>query len=129
MKRVSLAAIGLWMASLAGAVFGQASAPQNDTDDDKDRQPTPYAEIVRADRPVAWWRFDGDDPSGELNGAAWPAVGVVGPAKLAQPGPPPGRFPLFAGYNRAASFAEPASLRFDDPGASGLVDFAAGDTI
>src|SRR5262245_28405787 len=104
---VIIAVAGLWMTLLAGAAAAQTPPAQNDTDDDKDRQPTPYAEIVRADQPVAWWRFDGDDATGELGGTAWPAAGVVGPAKLAQPGPPPGKFPLFSGRNRAVSFAEP----------------------
>ena len=123
------AVAGLWLTLLAGAAAAQTPVPQNDTDDDKDRQPTPYAEIVRADQPVAWWRFDGDEAAAELSGAAWPAAGVAGQARFAQTGPPPGKFPLFAGQNRAAAFEQPASLRFDDPGAGSSVDFAAGDSI
>jgi hypothetical protein len=64
---VSIAATGLWLAALAGAALAQAVTAQNDTDDDKDRQPTPYAEIVRADQPAAWWRFDDEErPGGDL---------------------------------------------------------------
>jgi hypothetical protein len=129
MRLPETAIAGWFVALFAFAAWAQTPPAQNDTDDDKDRQPTPYAEIVRADQPIAWWRFDGDDATAELSGAAWPAAGVVGPVKLAQPGPPPGKFPLFAGQNRAASFTEPASLRFDDSGESSPLDFAAGDAI
>ncbi|HEX5102819.1 MAG TPA: LamG-like jellyroll fold domain-containing protein, partial [Pirellulaceae bacterium] len=127
--RFLIAAPLIW-AALAASAWGQASrTAQNDTDDDKDRLATPYAEIVRADQPVAWWRFDDGQPAGELNGQPWQAAGVEGPAKLAQPGSPAAKFPLFAGHNQAVLFSAPASLRYDDPGVDSPLDFAQGDTI
>lgn len=114
---------------LALAASRQASA-QNDTDDDKDRQSAPYAEIVRADKPVAWWRFEDGQSAAELNAAPWLAAEVVGRVKFDQPGPPQDRFPLFGSSgNQSALFTEPASLRYDDAGANGPLDFARGDTI
>ena len=122
----------LWVICLLAApahvVWGQAVA-QNDTDDDKDRRNSPYAEIVLADQPTAWWPFDDGQAAGEINGQLWQAAAVSGPAKLAQPGPPSGKFPLFDGQNQALLFSEPSSLRFDDPGVNSPLDFAAGDSI
>ena len=55
--------------SLAATVALAASAaaqqaPQNDTDDDNAPKQPPYADLVRADKPVAYWRFEGGRPRG-----------------------------------------------------------------
>src|SRR5262245_31872056 len=90
-----LLAPALWATAFAGLAWGQMPPAQNDTDDNKDRQSPPYVEIVRADKPAAWWRFDEASATGELNGAALPAAESVEPVKLAAPGPRQEKFPLF----------------------------------
>ena len=115
-------------AMFMGRAWGQ-NAAQNDTDDGKDRQAPPYAEIVRSDKPVAWWRFDGGQAIAELNGSPWPAAETAGPVELDRPGPRQDRFPLLGADNRGVLFSKPASLRYDDPGPSSPLDFDRGDTI
>ena len=109
-------------------LWAQAQKPQNDTDDDKDGGAA-YAEIVRADRPVAFWRFEDDKGIAELNGSPWPAAQVAGPVKWLAAGPRQAKFPLFDAQNSAVEFKEPASLRYADPGAESPLDFARGETI
>jgi hypothetical protein len=111
------------------AVAGAQQPPQNDTDDNAHPKHPPYADLVRADKPVAWWRFDADGGVAELDGAAWKPAEIAGPAKFAQPGPRQARFPLFDAGNQAVRFAQPASIRYDDPGPGSPLDFEAGDTI
>jgi hypothetical protein len=122
-----------WTMSLVAATWAAVAvaqpAAQNDTDDDSLPKQPPYADLVRADKPVAYWRFDGEAGISELGGLPWKPVAVVGPVTLNQPGPRQDKFPLFDGQNASALFDEPASLRYDDPGAQGPLDFAAGDTI
>jgi hypothetical protein len=124
MVNLSLAA-GLW---LAAAVVAQ-QPPQNDTDDDNAPKHSAYVERVRADKPSAWWRFEEATSVAELDGAPWIPAQIAGPAKFAQAGPRQARFPLFDGQNQAVWFDKPASLRYDDPGSSSVLDFAAGETI
>jgi len=122
------------LSALAGCVLpamllAQAPPkPQNDTDDDKDAGAA-YAEIVRADRPVAFWRFEDEKGFAELNGSAWLPADVAGPVKWLAAGPRSAQFPLFDAQNHAAEFKEPASLRYADPGADSPLDFARGETI
>ena len=104
-------------------------APQNDTDDNKDARESAYVELVRADKPVAWWRFEDESGSAELNGSAWMPQTIVGPAKLSEEGPRQQQFPLMAAENKAVNFDKPASLRYDDPGAESPLDFQNGDSI
>src|SRR5262245_2797815 len=112
----------------AGGVLAQ-QAPQNDTDDGPQPKSAVYADLVRADQPVAYWRFDDDKGTAELNGSPWLPKQISGSPKLSQPGPGYPRFPLFEAANRAAVFDKPGSLRYDDPGAASPLDFAAGETI
>jgi hypothetical protein len=118
----------LFGALLASAGGQQPSAPQNDTDD-APRSKTPYADIVRADQPAAYWRFEDDTGAAELGGSPWLPAQIAGPVKLSQAGPRQAKFPLFDAENHAVAFDKPASLRYDDPGASSPLDFAAGDAI
>jgi hypothetical protein len=105
-----------------------AAQPQNDSDDVAQPNAAVYSEVVRTDKPVVYWRFEDEQAAAELDGSPWlPAT--VGKVKLAQPGPDRKRFPLFESSNKAALFDQPASIRFDDPGANSPLDFAAGDAI
>ncbi len=122
---------GLSMLAVLTAAGGNAQQPaaQNDTDDNTSPKQPPYAELVHDDKPVAYWRFTTEDSIAELNGLPWKPSAVVGPVKHSQPGPRQAKFPLFDAANTGAEFGEPASLRYDDPGAESPLDFAAGDTI
>lgn len=62
----SLAGVMLLTAAAAGQ-----QAPQNDTDDDNGPKHSAYVEQVRADKPVAWWRFESADGVAELEGSPW----------------------------------------------------------
>lgn len=104
-------------------------APQNDTDDNKDSREPAYVELVRADKPAAWWRFEDESGSAELDGSAWIPQAIVGPAKFRDEGPRQQQFPLMAADNKAVKFDKPASLRYDDPGAESPLDFQNGDSI
>ncbi|MEX2175725.1 MAG: DUF1553 domain-containing protein [Pirellulaceae bacterium] len=129
--------LGLCLLPLASLVAQQA--PQNDSDDHPPADASPYADLVRADKPVAYWRFEDDRGVAEKEGSAWLPQQIAGPAKFGQPGPRPSMFPLFGSENRALRLDQPASLRYDDvssdevsgeeAGKPGPFDFAAGDTI
>src|SRR5262245_18740972 len=116
---------------LASGACGRLALAQNDSDDGKLPQRPAYAEIVRADKPVAYWRLEDESGTAELaaDQPAWKPVQVVGAVKWREAGPRQAKFPLFDPQNGAASFDEPASIRFEDPGANSPFDFAAGDTI
>jgi len=125
----------LWtIATLSGCLLpamllAQApQKPQNDTDDDKDAAAA-YAEIVRADRPAAYWRFEDEKGVAELNGSPRQPTAVAGPVKWLVAGPRQAKFPLFDAQNHALEFKEPASLRYADPGADSPLDFARGEPI
>ncbi len=120
----SLLAAGL----LPAVLLAQARPPQNDTDDVKDVGAA-YAEIVRADKPAAYWRFEDDQGAAELNGSPWPATEVAGPVKWLAQGPRQTRFPLFDANNHAIELQRPVSLRYSDPGRDSPLDFAKGDSI
>lgn len=105
------------------------AAPQNDTDDNKDSRDPAYVELVRADKPVAWWRFEDEAGSAELDGSPWMPQAIVGPAKVSEEGPRQQQFPLMAVDNRAVKLDKPASLRYDDRGAKSPLDFENGDSI
>jgi hypothetical protein len=125
MSRLRTCFVVVCLAAHAGAAGVLA---QNDSDDTRLSQAARYPEIVRADKPVAYWRLE--DESGAAEGSAeWKPAAVVGTVKWNEPGPRQAKFPLFDEQNRAAWFDEPASIRFDDPGAASPLDFAAGDTI
>jgi hypothetical protein len=115
-------------ACLAITATGQAQQPQNDSDD-----PSPpsvaYAEIVRADQPVAYWRFEDGKGTAVLSGSPLPPNQVTGGIKFGEPGPRRDKFPLFDVGNQGVLFEKPGSLRYDDPGLESAFDFAAGDAI
>ncbi|MCI0360957.1 MAG: DUF1549 domain-containing protein, partial [Planctomycetaceae bacterium] len=124
---------------LSCGICGGLARAQNDSDDAKLPQRTAYPEIVRADKPVAYWRMEDETGAAEQDGSymLWKPAQVAGPVKWNEKGPRQAKFPLFDAQNAAAVFDEPASIRFnepaslrdDDPGAGSPFDFAAGDTI
>ena len=116
---------------LLGLVAGTAiaQAPSNDASDGDLAPSAAYADVVHADKPVAYWRLNDAAGTGLLGDAPWPAAKTAGPVQYAQPGPRHGKFPLFDATNQAIVFDQPASLRYDDPGENSPLDFGAGDTI
>ena len=69
--------------------------PQNDTDDAPQARAASYAEIVRADQPVAYWRFEDETGLAELNGSPWMPAADWARSKFMQAGPRRQKFPLF----------------------------------
>jgi len=110
------------------AATGLAQQPQNDSDEPSP-QSSGYTEIVTADQPVAWWRFEDDQGATELVGGTLLPRQTAGGIKLLKAGPRRDKFPLFDSRNQAAAFEKPGSLRYDDPGEQSPFDFAAGDAI
>ncbi|WP_425619414.1 DUF1553 domain-containing protein [Anatilimnocola sp. NA78] len=129
--------------AVLGLLLGLVSlAPvfaQNDTDEAPASSSGAYGEIVEADHPVAWWRFQQEkkDAAG-----SWtqPAVGdkantefadvkMVGKVTNADAGPRPPRMPLFSAANTAAKFSAGNYLRLADPGEKRPFDFDKGDSI
>src|SRR4029453_14562066 len=117
--------------SLILLALGTSALAQNDSDDGKLPQRPAYADVVRGDKPVAYWRVEDESGAAELAEGAtlWKPVQVAGPVKWREAGPRQAKFPLFDAQKGAGGFDEPASIRFDDPGAVSALDFAAGDTI
>lgn len=113
---------------LLGAVLSSAAAA-----DDAAGQ---YADIVAADRPAAYWRFEGADNTVRLAnsaagaGRATLAGEIQGDVQPAADGPRPGEFPLFGRDNQAIAFTGRSGyIRIADPGANSPLDFGAGETI
>jgi hypothetical protein len=127
MRQTLLCCLVVALTAVCGA---GVSRGQNDSDDALVSKAPRYPEIVRADKPVAYWRFEDGGAAADLaGGEAWRSVQTVGAVKWNEPGPRQAKFPLLDEANTAAVFDEPASIRFDDPGAGSPFDFAAGDTI
>ena len=93
-----------------------------------------HQELITADSPVAYWRFDDSLDCcaqeaafrHELKAEKTEAVSFV------DPGPRAPKFPGFDAHNLAADFMAaggPAFMRVKDPGAKSAFDFAKGDTI
>ena len=117
--RTAIAALSISIASLAP--FAHGADARN------------YRELLLADKPVAYWRFDNLDecctPS-ETHEALRANAGAN--VSLTEAGPRPPAFPLFPEENTAADFtgyARDTYLRVKDPGAKSVFDFENGDTI
>src|SRR5262245_5769358 len=110
------------------ATTGFTQQPQNDSDETSASSAS-YSEIVKADQPAAYWRFEDGKAKAELSDSTLPPQQTTGAVKLAQPGPRRDKFPLFDAKNQAVRFFNPGSLRCDDPGEASSLDFAAGDAI
>jgi len=92
----------------------------------------PYPAVVMADKPVAYWRFDGRDAlrSQAGPGAAALRAKVVGGVQVDVAGPRPPQYPAFTSDNQAARFGGGRGfLRAADPGENSLLDFDNGDSI
>jgi hypothetical protein len=90
-----------------------------------------YAQIIRADKPVAWWRFEEANGKQTANTAGTRLESrLVGAAKLGQAGPRPERYPLFETNNRTLRIPKGSgSVRISDPGKGSPLDFDKGDSI
>jgi len=119
---------GLSVAILPALFAAEPAAPSSKADR--------YAEIIRADEPVAWWRLRDEQPGEILNAAttgddAATLTGrVEGKVTLQVPGPLTADFPLFGEGSRAVRFhGDGGSIRVADPGENSVLDFAHGDSI
>lgn len=119
-----------FLSTLCGLLMAGLSHAQtsNDSDEGPQSDQASYSQIIRSDKPVAYWRFDDQTSAGELGGSPWQPA-TTGKVKLAQPGPDRKRYPLFSAENKALLFGQPASLRFADPGVGSPLDFTSGDCI
>lgn len=108
-------------AIVASAIFAIASQTSADE----------YAEIVRRDKPAAWWRFEAAKVKRVTDSAASKLDGTLaGAAKTGQDGPRPERYPLFETNNNALRITRGGSfVRVKDPGKNGPLDFDKGDSI
>lgn len=130
-RTLLLTVVGLGLAAQVWA--------QNDTDDAPPAAANAYDDLVAADRPIAWWRFQLDK---DKNPNSWAQVfaGDKVPAEVDAPaltgkvtadsaGPRPPKFPLFTADNTAAKFDGKSYLRLPDPGDKSPFDFEKGDSI
>lgn len=88
-----------------------------------------FVEMVRADKPIAWWRFEevSGDAQSEVNAELF--VGKrFGAVQQNLKGPAGKAYPLMGEKNRAA-FWGAGSFRVADPGEGSLLDFEQGDSI
>jgi len=97
-------------------------------------KPSRYADLVLADKPVAYWRLN-DSGATVLNsapGAKAPLLhgAVEGKVAIGQRAQPSEQFPEFEPDSAAAGFSGQGQfIRVKDPGASSPLDFAKGDAI
>lgn len=90
-----------------------------------------YVDMVKADQPVAWWRFEEEsagDIRSEFNAELF-AGKRVGSVSQNRKGPAGKAYPLFGAKNRAAFWAGSSYFRVTDPGDKSLLDFQQGDAI
>lgn len=114
--------------ALAGlATFALPVAAQNDSD--AETKPTTYADIVLADNPIGYWRFNGAEVASETSADVLKPAKVQGEVRLQQPGPKPSVFPLFTEDNRAFALNGKGVLKIADPGDNSVLDFDNGDAI
>ena len=93
-----------------------------------------HQELIKADAPVAYWRFDDSldccaQEAAFQHGLKAERTDVV---SLVEPGPRGPKFPGFDAHNLAADFTAaggPAFLRVKDSGAKSVFDFGKGDTV
>ncbi|MFG0333682.1 MAG: DUF1553 domain-containing protein [Maioricimonas sp. JB049] len=99
-----------------------------------------YAEIIRQDGPVAWWRFhqreQGEDHSSIVlndeaaEGGAALNARTRGHVRFDAAGPRPGEYPDFTDANQAANLGNGRNyLVVKDPGEGSAVDFDNGDAL
>lgn len=130
----TLVMLAVWCCCVASV-----ARAQNDTDDAPPAPIGTYADLVAADKPVAWWRFEqakdaaaeswAQPLAGEKVAAKFDSVRLVGNVTVADLGPRSPKFPLFAAQNTAAKFDGKSYLRLTDPGDNSPFDFEQGDAI
>ncbi len=126
MNRRTMASIAIWLCSQGIAV---TAAFSDDTERDS---PASYQQIVMADDPTVYWRFD-DSNATELVESTLAGSGlnvsVSGNVRFAAPGPQRDEYPLFAEENRALEISGAGYVRVADPGPDSILDFGADDAI
>jgi len=90
-----------------------------------------YPEAVKADKPIAYWRFGGNaETQLENSGSAKLVTKKVGNVVLGQPGARKQDYPRFELENKAASWnGETGFLRVEETGMKNQLAFDAGDSI
>ncbi|MEQ2010196.1 MAG: DUF1549 domain-containing protein, partial [Limisphaerales bacterium] len=97
-------------------------------------KPPRYADLVLADKPVAYWRLNDTGPTA-LNSAPGAKAALLngaveGKVAVGQRAQPSEQFPEFEPDSAAAGFSGQGQfIRVKDPGASSPLDFAKGDAI
>ena len=98
-------------------------------------KPSRYADLILADKPVAYWRLN-DDASGTVKNIAPSASAsamdgrVEGKVSLRQSAQSSEQFPEFEPDSTAAGFSGKGEfIRVKDPGANSPLDFKNGDSI
>jgi hypothetical protein len=122
----------LRLALLAAAccLLAAVARGANDADATKDDKAAAYVDLVQADNPVAFWRFEQGKLASVVEDAPALAGTVTGNVKLRQAGPQQAKYPGFDGANEAAQFDGKGSrIRIADPGDDSPLDFAAGDSL
>lgn len=95
---------------------------------------TKLADVIAADQPAVWWRFDGAKdialdlaPASQFKAISGRMAGAI---KTGVEGPRPPFYPAFESTNNAIEFkGDGASLRLQDPGDNSPLDFQNGDAI
>ncbi|QDT33252.1 hypothetical protein Mal48_25050 [Thalassoglobus polymorphus] len=90
-----------------------------------------YSQIVKADKPVAWWKFEAPQDGAFLDqsGSGLHAR-IQGVVAAKQAGPRPSDYPDFSPKNQAIRIDRGKNyLVVQDPGADSVLDFKAGDGI
>ena len=93
-----------------------------------------HQELITADNPVAYWRFDDALDCCAQDAAFQHELKAVksDAISFAEPGPRAPGFPGFDAHNVSADFTGaggPSFLRVKDPGAHSVLDFTKGDTF
>jgi len=97
-------------------------------------KPSRYADLVLADKPVAYWRLNDTGPTA-LNSAPGAKAALLngaveGKVAVGQRAQPSEQFPEFEPDSAAAGFSGQGQfIRVKDPGANSPLDFAKGDAI
>lgn len=88
-----------------------------------------YAEIVRADQPVGWWRFEKVSNATVTNAAGEGlSARIHGNVQMGQAGPRPSDYPDFSPENKAVRIESTGNyFVVEDPGKDSVLDFAVGD--
>ena len=90
-----------------------------------------YGELLRADHPVGWWRFEGtgEDQWRDHSGSEHHAQ-LRGNVRADVAGPRPSEYPDFTAGNIGAAFPKgPNFLVVSDSGDASVLDFGRGDAI